>query len=120
MGRLTVIHEGRICKLQISWEKFDGEDGEDGRLEAEVLPVPVSTPRSSEVSLQKTLDHLGITLGRGTLGDALRGQMLSVWNERGAEDSRLINSFIDSPPDGEPMDVPTLQRVVDLLQRLNR
>jgi len=119
MSRLTVIHQGRVCELQIKWNKVDGDEGSDV-IEADVYPVPVETTRKMKVTFQKTLDDLGITLGQGTFGDALRNNMRSVWNERGADDARYINSFIDSPPEGEPLDVATLQRVIDLLQRLNR
>jgi hypothetical protein len=112
---LTVIHHGRVCELQIKWRELD-EDGDQKRVEAEVQPVPLKTTRKRKLLFERTLQELGIHLGPDDFARALRSQLRDVWNERGAEDARLINSLFGE--DG--LDEKTLQRVIDVLQGLNR
>lgn len=117
---ITVIYQGQVCQLEIQFDEREPEaEGEDKVVEAYVTPVPISTSPASQVNFDKTLRRLGITIGTGQYGQALRSHMKLLWNERGASDARLLNSLFGQLED-EQLDEKTLKRCIELLQGLNR
>jgi hypothetical protein len=91
---LIIFYQGRRSTISLTDARRVKNEDESERWEFSFDFQPSTTERDA-LNFELKLQKLGIQLGASNYAAELRGMLLTVWNARGVEDSKLAERLRD-------------------------